>query len=185
MCIRDRAEAELGDGEGQGEPDDEERDAVEGRVEARSRHHEDRPVPQVQPVRALADVAPGLRPHPPAQRRRGMAGHGDEDCHDEGQQEEAAAVHPRGELPDGDEEPDDPRERGQAGSGDDDDAAGRQGLAEAAGPPEGRQGGTDELESDKLWDVPEIRRAGGLDALRRLGRPVDVVKDAKMRLFGV
>ena len=47
------------------------------------------------------------------------------------------------------------------------------------------QGGTDELESDKLWDVPEIRRAGGLDALRRLGRPVDVVKDAKMRLFGV
>jgi type I restriction enzyme S subunit len=48
------------------------------------------------------------------------------------------------------------------------------------------QGGTDALESDKLWDVPEIRRAGGLDALRRwANRPVDVRgKDAKMRLFG-
>ena len=46
-------------------------------------------------------------------------------------------------------------------------------------------GGTDALESPRLWDVPEIRRAGGLDALRRLGRPVDVIQDAKMRLFGV
>lgn len=47
------------------------------------------------------------------------------------------------------------------------------------------QGGTDALESSRLWDVPEIRRAGGLDALRLLGRPVDVIKDAKMRIFGV
>lgn len=45
--------------------------------------------------------------------------------------------------------------------------------------------GTDALESNSLWDVPEIRQAGGLDALRVLGNPVRVMQDAKMRLFGV
>lgn len=52
----------------------------------------------------------------------------------------------------------------------------------------GRQfglGGTDALESRELWSVPGIRRAGGYDALRGLGAPVDVMRDAKMRLFGV
>jgi len=51
----------------------------------------------------------------------------------------------------------------------------------------GRQfglGGTEALESRELWNVPGIRRAGGLVALRRLGAPADVVRDAKMRLFG-
>lgn len=47
------------------------------------------------------------------------------------------------------------------------------------------QGGTEALESGALWDVPEIRHAGGLDALRVLGQPVQVMHDAKMRLFGV
>lgn len=46
-------------------------------------------------------------------------------------------------------------------------------------------GGTDALESELLWDVPEIKRAGGLAALKVLGRPVDVVREAKTRLFGV
>lgn len=47
------------------------------------------------------------------------------------------------------------------------------------------QGGTDALETPALWAVPEIAQAGGLDALRALGAPVQVMQDAKMRLFGV
>ena len=46
-------------------------------------------------------------------------------------------------------------------------------------------GGTDALESEYLWEVPDIRRAGGLAALRPLGKPVDVLHEAKVRLFGV
>ena len=46
------------------------------------------------------------------------------------------------------------------------------------------QGGTDALETPALWAVPEIAQAGGLDALRLLGRPTQVMQDAKMRLFG-
>ena len=47
------------------------------------------------------------------------------------------------------------------------------------------QGGTDALESQNLWEVPEIKQAGGLDALRVLGKPVQVMHEAKARLFGV
>ena len=47
------------------------------------------------------------------------------------------------------------------------------------------QGGTDALETPALWDVPDIRQAGGLDALRALGKPVEVMREAKGRLFGV
>lgn len=46
-------------------------------------------------------------------------------------------------------------------------------------------GGTEALESAELWQVPAIRRAGGLVALRGMGVPADVVREAKMRLFGV
>ena len=46
-------------------------------------------------------------------------------------------------------------------------------------------GGTDALETPALWAVPEIENAGGLDALRVLGSPAQVMQDAKMRLFGV
>lgn len=52
----------------------------------------------------------------------------------------------------------------------------------------GRQfglGGTEALESPELWHTPEIRRAGGVAALRPLGRPAEVLRDAKMRLFGI
>ena len=47
------------------------------------------------------------------------------------------------------------------------------------------QGGTDALETPALWDVPEISNAGGLDALRVVGQPVQVVHEAKERLFGI
>jgi len=50
--------------------------------------------------------------------------------------------------------------------------------------PQFAQGGTDALETPALWDVPEIRMAGGLAALRGLGSPADVVREAKGRLFG-
>jgi type I restriction enzyme R subunit len=44
-------------------------------------------------------------------------------------------------------------------------------------------GGTDALETPALWEVPEIKTAGGLDALKNLGSPTEVVKNAKGRLF--
>ncbi|MDR0250918.1 MAG: DEAD/DEAH box helicase family protein [Burkholderiales bacterium] len=47
------------------------------------------------------------------------------------------------------------------------------------------RGGTDALESESLFYVPEIAQAGGIRALRVLGRPADVMQEAKMRLFGV
>ena len=47
------------------------------------------------------------------------------------------------------------------------------------------QGGTDALESQNLWEVPEIKLAGGLNALRPLGKPAQVMHEAKSRLFGV
>ena len=47
------------------------------------------------------------------------------------------------------------------------------------------QGGTDALESQNLWEVPEIKFAGGLNALRGLGAPAQVMHEAKARLFGV
>ncbi len=46
-------------------------------------------------------------------------------------------------------------------------------------------GGTEALESEFLWDVPEIKLAGGLTALRVLGKPADVMLEAKTRLFTV
>jgi type I restriction enzyme, R subunit len=47
------------------------------------------------------------------------------------------------------------------------------------------QGGTDALETPALWEVPEIKLAGGLNALCGLGKPVEVMHEAKGRLFGV
>lgn len=44
-------------------------------------------------------------------------------------------------------------------------------------------GGTEALETPSLWKVPEIEEAGGFDALRPLGAPVAVMKEAKNRLF--
>ena len=47
------------------------------------------------------------------------------------------------------------------------------------------QGGTEALETPALWEVPEIKMVGGLDALRVLGQPAAVIHEAKERLFGV
>jgi len=47
------------------------------------------------------------------------------------------------------------------------------------------QGGTEALETPALWEVPEIKLAGGLAALKKIGKPVGVMKEAKGRLFGV
>lgn len=44
-------------------------------------------------------------------------------------------------------------------------------------------GGTEALETPALWDVPEISRMGGLEALKSVGQPVNVMRDAKQRLF--
>lgn len=43
--------------------------------------------------------------------------------------------------------------------------------------------GTEALETKGLWDVPEIKAAGGINALKILGSPNDVILDAKGRLF--
>ena len=51
--------------------------------------------------------------------------------------------------------------------------------------PQFAQGGTDALETPALWEVPTLKNAGGLDALRVLGRPVQVMHEAKGRLFGI
>jgi type I restriction enzyme R subunit len=46
------------------------------------------------------------------------------------------------------------------------------------------QGGTEALETPALWEVPDIKMVGGLTALKQLGKPVDVMHEAKGRLFG-
>ncbi len=43
--------------------------------------------------------------------------------------------------------------------------------------------GTDGLENPKVFDVPEIVRAGGLSALQALGRPSDILLKTKERMF--
>ena len=43
--------------------------------------------------------------------------------------------------------------------------------------------GTDALESRYIFDVQEVRAAGGLDALRRTGAPRDLLTEIKKRMF--
>jgi len=43
--------------------------------------------------------------------------------------------------------------------------------------------GTDGLESPEVFRLPEVVRAGGLDALKSLGKPADILRDTKARLF--
>lgn len=57
-------------------------------------------------------------------------------------------------------------------------------VLRALGPQFGA-GGTEALDSPELWQVPAIARAGGIDALRKLGAPGEVLREAKLRLFGV
>jgi type I restriction enzyme R subunit len=43
--------------------------------------------------------------------------------------------------------------------------------------------GTDALENREIWRVPAIQTAGGLAALRAVGKPLEALQDAKTRLF--
>jgi type I restriction enzyme R subunit len=43
--------------------------------------------------------------------------------------------------------------------------------------------GTDGLENPNVFQTPEVVRSGGLDALKALGRPADVLRETKMRMF--
>jgi type I restriction enzyme R subunit len=43
--------------------------------------------------------------------------------------------------------------------------------------------GTEGLENPAVFHVPGVRRAGGLAALRALGKPVDVLRETKERMF--
>lgn len=45
------------------------------------------------------------------------------------------------------------------------------------------QGGTDALESPHVFEMSEVRAAGGLAALRVIGNPADVLHETKERMF--
>ena len=47
------------------------------------------------------------------------------------------------------------------------------------------KGGTSNLESKHILQTPEIKNAGGLPALRKLGTPQDIFREVKRRIFGV
>ena len=43
--------------------------------------------------------------------------------------------------------------------------------------------GTEGLESLHVFQMPEVSRAGGLEALRELGKPAEVLHETKKRMF--
>ncbi len=45
------------------------------------------------------------------------------------------------------------------------------------------RGGTEELENPEIFGTPDVRRAGGLEALKALGKPAEILLDTKSRLF--
>jgi type I restriction enzyme R subunit len=45
------------------------------------------------------------------------------------------------------------------------------------------RGGTDGLENREVFQTPDVVRAGGLAALKALGRPADILRETKERLF--
>lgn len=47
------------------------------------------------------------------------------------------------------------------------------------------KGGTEELENPYVLNAPEVRKAGGLEALKVLGEPKDIIYETKKRLFAV
>lgn len=44
-------------------------------------------------------------------------------------------------------------------------------------------GGTDALENPHVFEMSDVRAAGGLEALNKLGKPADVLKETKQRIF--
>jgi type I restriction enzyme, R subunit len=47
------------------------------------------------------------------------------------------------------------------------------------------RGGTEGLENPAIFQTPEIRRAGGLAALRAVGEPASILRETKERMFAV
>lgn len=45
------------------------------------------------------------------------------------------------------------------------------------------RGGTDGLENPKVFEVPEVVNVGGLEALKAVGKPADVLRETKERMF--
>jgi type I restriction enzyme R subunit len=45
--------------------------------------------------------------------------------------------------------------------------------------------GTEGLENPHIFDTPDVQRSGGLMALRSLGKPADVLRETKTRIFAV
>ena len=45
------------------------------------------------------------------------------------------------------------------------------------------RGGTDGLENAHVFQTPKVMRAGGLAALKALGRPADVLRETRERMF--
>ena len=45
------------------------------------------------------------------------------------------------------------------------------------------QGGTDALENPHVFEMSDVRAAGGLPALRVIGNPADVLRETKERIF--
>lgn len=43
--------------------------------------------------------------------------------------------------------------------------------------------GTDGLENPQIFQIPDVRNAGGLDALKILGKPVDILRETKGKMF--
>jgi type I restriction enzyme R subunit len=43
--------------------------------------------------------------------------------------------------------------------------------------------GTDGLENPHIFDLPDVRRAGGLEALKVLGKPAKILRETKERIF--
>jgi len=43
--------------------------------------------------------------------------------------------------------------------------------------------GIEGLETPEIFNAPEVRRAGGLDALKLFGRPADLLVETKERIF--
>lgn len=47
------------------------------------------------------------------------------------------------------------------------------------------KGGTEELENPYVLSAPEVKKAGGIEALKVLGEPQDIIRETKRRLFAV
>jgi type I restriction enzyme, R subunit len=45
------------------------------------------------------------------------------------------------------------------------------------------QAGTDGLEDQRLFQIPAVMQAGGLPALKLVGKPLDILQEMKVRLF--